>query len=432
MVRGEVYRAPVNVEIVAPSITPLRYEGYRALLIVNNTGQTVYPAIYAEEHDESWHTLGNWFSRWEIDPTTGKRRLVVDGSLQDLTGWELPNGQAGLLYMPLKTSGRVWVRNNCRWMKRPDGTLATKGDAPAVLSPCTGPLPGCGLVCDTGNCGAGPGLVGYFGCSDISGESPCSVFEFTLAAEQGGEDVFDLSLIDGYNFGISVTPLGATRADSYEGSSSITMQLDRRPEEACPAELRWFGSDGQAFCNSVGKAALTPQHREQIRSAPARVHLERLMQETLPENGNSMIDQLSCRCPSGASCSEAPDGACCSPYVDDYPETEQMMKKRCLALRNRRDPTGVVTGTRSSYGMSNAEIRASNALTGSDREDMTQLPYWPKASDGSEYYDYFVPDRFRKAGKMPPWYIWQFGDHAGLFHATGATGYRIEFLKQTP
>ncbi|XP_013590803.1 PREDICTED: pathogenesis-related protein 5-like, partial [Brassica oleracea var. oleracea] len=110
-------------------------------------------------------------------------------------GFELKPGQSMVFNAPVGWSGRIWGRTGCNFDKTGTGT------------------------CETGSCGS------TLKCS-ASGKPPASLAEFTLATP----DFYDVSLVDGFNLPMSVTPLNGKGNCSVAGCVA-----DLRPK--CPREL---------------------------------------------------------------------------------------------------------------------------------------------------------------------------------------------------
>lgn len=93
-----------------------------------------------------------------------------------LTGFQLNSGQSVKLTPSPGWSGRIWARTGCAF----DETGTGK--------------------CQTGDCG------GKIECNGIGATPPASLFEITLG-QGGGEDYYDVSIVDGYNLPLVATPL---------------------------------------------------------------------------------------------------------------------------------------------------------------------------------------------------------------------------------
>ncbi|XP_043705139.1 pathogenesis-related protein 1C-like [Telopea speciosissima] len=90
-------------------------------------------------------------------------------------GFELKSGQSIVFTAPVGWSGRIWGRTNCNFDENGNGT------------------------CQTGSCGT------TLKCK-APGKPPASLAEFTLALP----DFYDVSLADGFNLPVTVTPINGT------------------------------------------------------------------------------------------------------------------------------------------------------------------------------------------------------------------------------
>ncbi|XP_010272861.1 PREDICTED: pathogenesis-related protein 5 [Nelumbo nucifera] len=124
-------------------------------------------------------------------------------------GFVLKPGQSMVFTAPVGWSGRIWGRTGCNFDKNGNGS------------------------CLTGSCG------NTLKCS-ASGEPPTSLAEFTLASP----DFYDVSLVDGFNIPVVITPVKGQGNCSVAGCDG-----DLRPN--CPAELA-VKSDGKIVaCRSA-------------------------------------------------------------------------------------------------------------------------------------------------------------------------------------
>ncbi|KAL2894736.1 Pathogenesis-related protein 5 [Bienertia sinuspersici] len=115
-------------------------------------------------------------------------------------GFMLSPGASSTLYPPAGWSGRFWARTGCSF----DATGEGK--------------------CSTGNCG---GLQ-----CNAGGTPPVSLVEFTLNGA-GGQDFYDVSLVDGYNVGIGVKPTGGSMSGNCQYAGCVT-DLNK----SCPPQLQ--------------------------------------------------------------------------------------------------------------------------------------------------------------------------------------------------
>ncbi|GMI99511.1 hypothetical protein like AT1G18250 [Hibiscus trionum] len=115
-----------------------------------------------------------------IQPSAGKPLLARGG-------FKLPPNKAYSLNLPPLWSGRFWGRHGCSF------DAAGRGR------------------CATGDCG------GSLYCNGIGGTPPATLAEITLGTQQ---DFYDVSLVDGYNIAMSITPFKGTGKCSYAGCVS--------------------------------------------------------------------------------------------------------------------------------------------------------------------------------------------------------------------
>lgn len=95
-------------------------------------------------------------------------------------------------------SGRIWARTKC--------------------SSASG-----AFTCESGDCG--PSVQ----CSG-TGRPPATLAEFTLGGAPGATaDTYDISLVDGYNVGVKVTPVGGTKIPGERVVPGGNTALGARP-----------------------------------------------------------------------------------------------------------------------------------------------------------------------------------------------------------
>ncbi|KAG5544534.1 hypothetical protein RHGRI_017083 [Rhododendron griersonianum] len=124
-------------------------------------------------------------------------------------GFELKSSQSIVLTAPVAWSGRIWGRTGCNFDKNGNGT------------------------CQTGRCGTSLKCTG-------SGETPATLAEFTLATP----DFYDVSLVDGFNIPLAVTPINGKGNCSVAGCNG-----DLRPN--CPKELAVKANGKTVACRSA-------------------------------------------------------------------------------------------------------------------------------------------------------------------------------------
>ncbi|KAL4346738.1 hypothetical protein GQ457_17G010220 [Hibiscus cannabinus] len=149
--------------------------------------------------------------------------LTGGGAQLSSTGFELASKASSTLDVPAPWSGRFWGRTQC---------ANTSGK----------------FQCATADCGSG-----QITCNGAGAIPPASLIELTLAAN-GGKDFYDVSLVDGFNLPLSISPQGGS------GGCSAT-SCPANVNAACPPELQIKGSDGGVIaCKSACLAFNQPQY----------------------------------------------------------------------------------------------------------------------------------------------------------------------------
>ncbi|KAM3238878.1 hypothetical protein P3L10_013911 [Capsicum annuum] len=123
------------------------------------------------------------------------------------TGFLLNPGESVSIPVPTGWSRRLWGRTFCS------------------QDSSTGKF-----ACATGDCSSGT-----LECSGTGTAPPVTVAEFTLNGA-GGLDFYDVSLVDGYNLPILVSPQGGTGVGGVGNCSTTVCVGDLN--EACPKELK--------------------------------------------------------------------------------------------------------------------------------------------------------------------------------------------------
>ncbi|XP_042026289.1 thaumatin-like protein 1 [Salvia splendens] len=132
------------------------------------------------------------------------------------TGFLLNSGDSLPVPVPASWSGRMWGRTLCS--TNPDTARFT---------------------CLTGDCGSGA-----IECGGGGAATPATLAEFTLDGA-GGLDFYDVSLVDGYNLPMLVSPGGNCTITGCAADLNA----------ACPAELRAEGGGGcRSACEAFGEA----------------------------------------------------------------------------------------------------------------------------------------------------------------------------------
>ncbi|KAG6777964.1 hypothetical protein POTOM_017807 [Populus tomentosa] len=153
------------------------------------------------------------------DPTKNALSIVTFYPRLDSTGFELPQDSSRSFTAPTGWSGRFWARTGCNFDES-----------------------GAGL-CSTGDCGSG-----QVECNGFGAAPPATLAEFTLGS--GGQDFYDVSLVDGYNLAMVVEGSGGSGMCASTGCiSDLNIQ--------CPQELRVGEGDA---CKSACEAFGSPEY----------------------------------------------------------------------------------------------------------------------------------------------------------------------------
>ncbi|XP_057779261.1 thaumatin-like protein 1b [Salvia miltiorrhiza] len=137
-----------------------------------------------------------------------------------LTGFELQPRASRDLTIPAPWSGRIWGRFQCSKSGR--------------------------FTCASGDCNSG-----RVECNGAGGTPPVTLVEFTLAGD-GGKDFYDVSLVDGFNLPVRVSPSGGN-CPSTGCPADMNM--------SCPSELSVRGAGGAVVgCKSACLAFKQPQY----------------------------------------------------------------------------------------------------------------------------------------------------------------------------
>ncbi|KAK4842833.1 hypothetical protein QYF36_000626 [Acer negundo] len=143
------------------------------------------------------------------------------------TGFTLEQGQSTSLSVPNSWSGRFWGRTFC-------SQNATTNK----------------FTCVTGDCGSGT-----IECSGSGAVPPATLAEFTLNGA-GGLDFYDVSLVDGYNLPMLISPQGGTGGNCTITGCSADLN------NACPSDLKVTESSNGDYvaCKSACEAFGDPQY----------------------------------------------------------------------------------------------------------------------------------------------------------------------------
>ncbi|XP_074263967.1 thaumatin-like protein 1b [Silene latifolia] len=146
------------------------------------------------------------------------------------TGFALRNGESKTITTPSGWGGRFWGR-----------TLCSTNSSTGLFS------------CQTADCGSGS-----IACNS-GATPPATLAEFTLDGS-GGLDFFDVSLVDGYNLPMVVTP----HSGPSGGPNCTVTGCFTDLNGACPSDLRIAsldsGSSSTVACKSACDAFNSPQY----------------------------------------------------------------------------------------------------------------------------------------------------------------------------
>jgi hypothetical protein len=187
-------------------------------------------------------------------------------------GFEMSSNTTTNLTVPSNwTAGRIWGRTNCK------------------------PGPNGQLVCETGDCN------GQLHCT-VTGTPPASLAEFTLSSDPTVPDYYDLSLVDGYNLPISISPI----AGSYQNVNNPDLgrfncgapKCKPFDMSKCPDELLINGAGG-TYCASICTAVNNPSS---------------VVNPSYLQGINKDLVCCSCGCGPDCGCSDVNCKYGCSPY----------------------------------------------------------------------------------------------------------------------
>ncbi|MCO5568276.1 hypothetical protein L7F22_021973 [Adiantum nelumboides] len=141
-------------------------------------------------------------------------------------GFTLLPAQSSTLEAPSDWAGRLWGRTGCKFAS--DGSGA----------------------CESADCG------GKLQCQGTGATPPATLVEFTLQGTAGAtQDYYDVSLVDGYNVPVAVTPTNGSSGTCGVASCSVNINSN------CPAGLQVLDYGGQVVsCKSACLAFQTAQY----------------------------------------------------------------------------------------------------------------------------------------------------------------------------
>ncbi|CAF1926840.1 unnamed protein product [Brassica oleracea var. botrytis] len=148
--------------------------------------------------------------------------LTGNGAQLNDGGFLLTPGASVDLTAPAGWSGRIWGRTGCNF----DGSGAGR--------------------CLTGDCG------NKLKCAGAGGVPPVTLAEFTIG-NGGGQDFYDVSLVDGYN-----VQMGITTRDGSGDCQNVGCVSDLNG--SCPNELRVMDGGNVVACKSACAAFNKPEY----------------------------------------------------------------------------------------------------------------------------------------------------------------------------
>ncbi|XP_034247376.1 pathogenesis-related protein 5-like [Thrips palmi] len=179
--------------------------------------------------------------------------LTSDGSAE---GWKLKPHETMTISRDGNWSGRFWGRTGCKFNGSGDGRCAT-GD------------------CNGLNCRGG-------------GVPPVTLAEFTLGG-YGGNDFYDVSLVDGFNIPMKIRPKGG------RGSCRVT-SCKSNVNAVCPNELKVWNGNSVVACKSACLAwgesqyCCTGAHNKPATCPPST--FSRIFKDTCPDAYSYAYDDL--------------------------------------------------------------------------------------------------------------------------------------------
>ncbi|KAG7592259.1 Thaumatin family [Arabidopsis thaliana x Arabidopsis arenosa] len=152
--------------------------------------------------------------------------LTANGTPIGDGGFALASGSSVTLTVSAGWSGRFWARTYCNF----DASGSGK--------------------CGTGDCGS------KLKCAGAGGAPPATLAEFTIGSsgkKNAVQDFYDVSLVDGYNVQMKITPQGGSGDCQTAGCVSDVNAI-------CPKELQVTGPSGVAACKSACEAFNKPEY----------------------------------------------------------------------------------------------------------------------------------------------------------------------------
>ncbi|KAE9590391.1 hypothetical protein Lal_00028068 [Lupinus albus] len=173
----------------------------------------ILPSIfygYVEAHQVTFSVHNKCsFPIWPATAPNNGQPIIADG------GFYLGSGQTKQIVAPLLWSGRFWARTGCKFGSN--------------LKP----------ACETGDCD------GRLTCNGLIGTPPTTLVEITLQGDKGKPNFYDISIVDGYNIPISITPKTRNPNCTIQGCFKDLKSY-------CPLELEVLNNKGEVVaCKSA-------------------------------------------------------------------------------------------------------------------------------------------------------------------------------------
>ncbi|KAK7266263.1 hypothetical protein RIF29_18905 [Crotalaria pallida] len=146
---------------------------------------------------------------WPATAPNNGQPVIADG------GFYLAPGQTKQIVAPWSWSGRIWARTGCNF---------ASNWKPA---------------CETGDCD------GRLECNGLIGTPPATLLEVTLQGDKGKPNFYDISLVDGYNIPISITPKIKNPKCTIQGCFKDLKSF-------CPHELEVLNTNGEVVACKSG------------------------------------------------------------------------------------------------------------------------------------------------------------------------------------